>query len=148
MPKLIEHLPKIAVAIFVIGGVAVLASKMTSGNSDGAGAQTVNVMVPTSFSPKAKRGAKTFADNCAACHGDNGSGSDKGPPLVHDIYNPGHHGDESFFRAVSTGVKQHHWPYGNMPPQTHINATMTGNIIAYVREVQAANGIVFREHRM
>jgi len=145
MAKFFDHLPKIAVVLFVVGGAVVLVSKFNGG---GAATELVNVTLPTSLSAKAQRGARTFAENCAACHGDNASGSDKGPPLIHDIYNPGHHGDESFYLAMKTGVRQHHWPYGNMPPQTQVNTTMAGNILAYVREVQAANGIVYREHRM
>ena len=145
MAKWTDHLPKLAVAVFVLGGAAVLVSKITGGN---AATEIVDVRVPTNLSAKATRGAKTFADNCASCHGDNGSGSDQGPPLIHNIYNPGHHDDASFYRAVQTGVRQHHWPYGNMPPQKDVNATMASNIITYIREVQLANGIVYQQHRM
>ncbi|MEG3618715.1 cytochrome c [Magnetovibrio sp. PR-2] len=145
MAKWTDHLPKLAVAVIVLGGAAVLVSKVTGGNT---AIETVNVNVPTKLSVKAERGAKVFADNCAACHGDSASGSDKGPPLIHNIYNPGHHGDESFFLAMQQGVRQHHWPYGNMPPQKQVNATMAGNIITYIRELQAANGIVYQQHRM
>ncbi|MBD3661334.1 MAG: cytochrome c [Arenibacter algicola] len=145
MAKWTDHLPKLAVAVIVLGGAAVLVSKITGGN---AATEVVNVNVPTNLSAKAKRGARTFADNCAACHGDNGAGSDKGPPLIHNIYNPGHHSDESFILAMQRGVRQHHWPYGNMPPQKDVNTTKASNIITYIREVQTANGIVYQQHRM
>jgi len=147
MAGLTEYLPKIAVAIFLIGGGAVLISKITGVSSSPSGMQTVNVTVPT-LAGQARSGSIAFNENCAACHGANGSGSDKGPPLVHDIYNPGHHGDESIYRAINGGVKQHHWPFGNMPPQRQVNSVEAGNIVAYIREVQRANGIVYREHRM
>ncbi|OEJ69229.1 c-type cytochrome [Magnetovibrio blakemorei] len=145
MSRLIKHLPKIAVLVFVLGGGALLASKMM--NSASVPGAQVAVTVPT-LTAQAARGSVTFKKICAQCHGDNGAGSDKGPPLIHDIYNPGHHGDGSFYNAVSNGVQQHHWPYGNMPPQPKVKANDIGDIIAYVREVQMANGIVTREHRM
>jgi len=147
MSKFTDHLPKIAVIAFVVGGVAVLSTKF-NGSTAKTGSGTVSVSVPKDLSPTAQKGAKLFADTCASCHGENGSGSDKGPPLIHDIYNPGHHGDDSFYRAVRSGVQQHHWPYGNMPAQAKINDQMVSDIVAYVREVQRANGIYYREHRM
>jgi hypothetical protein len=53
--------------------------------------------------------------NCAVCHGPAATGSMQGPPLVHEIYEPGHHPDELFVRAVMEGVAQHHWDFGPMP---------------------------------
>jgi len=96
-----------------------------------------------------RRGARLFAANCARCHGENGLGSDKGPPLVHDIYNPGHHPDEAFYRAVQFGVRQHHWKFGDMPPlRGQVRVHEVRAIIAYLRKLQQANGIVARPHRM
>ncbi|MBU2864760.1 cytochrome c [Reinekea forsetii] len=100
------------------------------------------------LSPRAAAGQLTFNENCAACHGTNGQGTLIGPPLIHNIYNPGHHPNESFTRAVLKGVQQHHWQYGNMPPQPHIGFSEITNIIAFVREVQANNGITSQEHKM
>lgn len=145
MPHWSRYLPKLAVVVFVVGGAAVVVSKFIG---DDAATKVVDVTLPPALSVKAQRGAKAFADNCAACHGDRGSGSDKGPPLIHNIYNPGHHGDEAFYLAMQRGVRQHHWPYGNMPPQTQVNTAMAGHVIAYIREVQVANGIVYQQHRM
>ncbi|WP_342743574.1 cytochrome c [Planktotalea arctica] len=54
--------------------------------------------------------------NCAACHGVNAVGQNGvAPPLVHKIYKPSHHGDESFQRAAAQGVRAHHWRLGDMP---------------------------------
>jgi len=77
---------------------------------------TVEVTEP-GLSALATEGKTLFEANCATCHGIKASGTDKGPPFVHDIYNPGHHADHAFFAAAKFGVKQHHWRYGNMPPQ-------------------------------
>jgi mono/diheme cytochrome c family protein len=86
-------------------------------------------------------GKKLFDAECAACHGASGSGSDQGPPLIHRIYHPGHHGDLSFYRAVREGTRAHHWSFGDMAPQPQVRPADIPAIIRYIREVQAANGI-------
>ena len=96
----------------------------------------------------AAKGKSLFEANCATCHGMTASGTDRGPPLVHDIYNPGHHADPAFFSAAKFGVRQHHWPYGNMPPQPQVSEDQVAAIVRYVREVQIANGIQYRPHHM
>ena len=63
------------------------------------------------------------------------------PPLFHKIYEPSHHADESFQRAVSLGVRAHHWPFGNMPAIEGLTRGDVTMIIAYIRELQRANGI-------
>ena len=100
----------------------------------------VAVAVPT-LSALAQAGEAAFGENCAACHGANAGGSGKGPPLIHKIYEPNHHADGAIVRAIAYGVKAHHWPFGNMPPQPQVTAAQTRAIIAYLREVQRANGI-------
>lgn len=90
----------------------------------------------------AQSGKQAFDKNCASCHGNNAAGQEgKAPPLVHRIYEPNHHGDISFIRAVKNGVHAHHWPFGNMPPVGGITEVEIQNIIIYVRELQRANGI-------
>ena len=79
--------------------------------------------------------------SCAECHGMVAGGTDKGPPLIHKYYEPNHHGDFAFFRAVKQGVKAHHWPYGDMPPQPNVSEVDVELIIKFVREVQRENGI-------
>lgn len=141
---MLDKLPTLAVAAFIALGVWIVGSKMLASD---AGFTTVNVTVPA-LSVKAIKGGDAFATNCAACHGDNASGTDKGPPLIHDIYNPGHHADGAVYMAVQNGVRAHHWPYGNMPPMPQVSKPQVDTIIAYLREVQAANGIVSRPHKM
>jgi mono/diheme cytochrome c family protein len=91
--------------------------------------------------PAAPDGAALFATHCAACHGPGATGSDKGPPLIHKIYEPGHHDDGSFYRAVAQGTPAHHWPFGDMPPAPGVSEAEVARIIAYVRELQRAAGI-------
>lgn len=105
------------------------------------------VIAPT-LSGEALAGQAVFEANCASCHGINGVGTNKGPPLVHDIYNPGHHSDAAFHRAVRNGVQQHHWPYGNKPAQPQVSEAQANQILSYVRDLQEANGIRYRPHRM
>jgi len=133
----------IAVIIAGLGAWMWQASKPSNGSAS----QTVAVKVPT-LSPLAAQGKAAFDANCAACHGDNAAGTDKGPPLVHDIYNPGHHGDGAFFLAARQGVRRHHWPYGDMPAQPQVTEAQVAAIVRYVRELQQANGIGYRPHQM
>lgn len=86
-------------------------------------------------------GKTAFDNNCAECHGQNGSGSDKGPPLIHRVYHPGHHGDAAVALAVRIGVRQHHWRFGDMPAQPNVTEEQVAAIVRFVREVQIANGI-------
>ena len=97
---------------------------------------------------EATEGRKLFDANCATCHGKNAAGTDKGPPLIHDFYNPGHHSDAAFYFAAARGVRQHHWHFGDMPPQPQVTQDDLTGIIRYVREMQVANGITYRQHQM
>ena len=107
----------------------------------------LGISVPT-LSAQAVAGQKAFDANCVSCHGRFGTGSDKGPPLMHDIYNPGHHADEAFQRAARNGVQQHHWRFGDMPPQPRVSDEELVQIVRYVCELQQANGIRSKPHRM
>jgi len=102
----------------------------------------VSIELPDELSKVAQIGKLAFQSNCLACHGENAVGQ-KGvaPPLVHKIYEPSHHGDESFQRAVAVGVRAHHWKFGNMPAVEGLTRGDVKAIIAYVRELQEANGI-------
>ena len=68
-------------------------------------------------------------------------GGDGGPPLIHKIYEPSHHGDETFHLAGRRGVMQHHWDFGPMPAQPQVTEETMTQIIAFVRATQRANGI-------
>ncbi|MBI2241467.1 MAG: cytochrome c [Magnetospirillum gryphiswaldense] len=145
MKGLLAHLPKLLVVGIVLGGVGLLVSNMLAPSRERGG--TPELRQPD-LSRTAVAGKRAFDATCAECHGASGSGTDKAPPLIHRIYNPGHHGDESFFRAVQNGVRRHHWNFGDMPPQPKVTEKQAEEIIAYVREIQVANGIRWEEHRM
>ena len=89
----------------------------------------------------ARAGAALFDANCALCHGEGAAGTAQGPPLVHRVYEPGHHPDAAFYRAVEFGVISHHWEFGNMAPVPGVSKADVAKIVAYVRELQRADGI-------
>ncbi|MEK7841342.1 MAG: cytochrome c [Deltaproteobacteria bacterium] len=92
--------------------------------------------------PKELTGGETlFNKNCALCHGQAGIGANNGPPLVHKIYEPNHHADEAFYRAVQNGVIAHHWTFGNMPPLSNVSRDKLEQIIQYIRWLQRQAGI-------
>ncbi|MFD1194697.1 c-type cytochrome [Seohaeicola saemankumensis] len=102
----------------------------------------VAVLIPASFSPAEQMGKRGFDAACAACHGANARGRQGvAPPLVHKIYEPGHHGDAAFILAAQNGVRAHHWRFGDMPPVAGVTRADVLNIVAYVRALQRENGI-------
>ena len=106
------------------------------------GAAMVQVVLPETLSANAKIGQVAFEAKCALCHGANAAGQDGvAPPLVHKIYEPSHHGDAAFLLAAKNGVRAHHWRFGNMPAVDGVTDGDVKMIVAYVRELQRANGI-------
>ena len=97
----------------------------------------VSGAVPAEF----QTGETTFNANCAACHGKQAAGTDHGPPLVHKVYEPNHHGDQAFQRAAANGVQAHHWQFGNMPKIEAVTPADVDQIVKYVRWLQRQAGI-------
>lgn len=91
--------------------------------------------------PNPTMGKPLFEKNCASCHGVALDGSDKGPPLVHRIYEPSHHSDIAFQLAAKNGARAHHWQFGNMPPVPGVTPDDVAHITAYVRMHQRRAGI-------
>ena len=156
-------------AALVAGGLAVAALAQSGGgerpnvntgmHGDAAGAAAPDpgkVTVPDSMTGPGYFGQLAFERSCIECHGKNAAGgtgnqtysgaatpggTGKGPPLIHPIYEPGHHPDTAFLRAAFQGVPAHHWNFGDMPPVDGITQREVELISTYVREVQRANGI-------
>ena len=93
------------------------------------------------LSNMARDGEELFNANCSVCHGERASGTNQGPTLIDRIYHPGHHSDASIRNAVSKGVQQHHWVFGDMAPVAGVSSDDVEKIICYVRELQRADGI-------
>jgi mono/diheme cytochrome c family protein len=101
--------------------------------------KAARVHVPE-LSAAAQAGQVVFEDHCAKCHGPNAAGSSLGPPLIHKVYEPSHHGDIAIRLAVRRGVQAHHWNFGDMP-RIGLSDEQTQHVIRYIRELQRANGI-------
>ena len=102
-----------------------------------------SVLFPDQISDLGLLGKNIFDLKCQLCHGINAAGRHEiGPPLVHKIYEPSHHSDQSFYRAVALGVRSHHWPFGNMAAIEGLTKGDVKAIISYVRELQRENGIL------
>ena len=145
-----------AIAVLVIGGLATslfaqsdegrdpprVSTQMHGADAGRPAPDPETVMVPNTLSAPAYFGQSAFDRACASCHGKNAAGgTGKGPPLVHPIYEPGHHGDTAFLRAAMTGVQAHHWDFGDMPPVEGMTDETVALIVTYIRELQRANGI-------
>tara|TARA_R110002020_G_scaffold194317_5_gene395038 strand:- start:3398 stop:3817 length:420 start_codon:yes stop_codon:yes gene_type:complete len=131
----------VAAAVVLGGGLIWKMNAVPPAPAPSTGAPLVSVTVPA-LSQTAQAGKAAFDARCAECHGANAAGQDGiAPPLVHKIYEPGHHGDASFLLAARNGVRAHHWPFGDMPPVEEISDAEIATIVTYVRELQAANGI-------
>ena len=123
---------------FLAAGMAVLCGALISS----AAAQGWTIPQPSpGLMPNPVQGKPLYAQHCAECHGVKLQGTDKGPPMLHKVYEPSHHADMAFQLAVANGVRAHHWKFGNMPPQPGLTRADVATIVAYVRELQRANGI-------
>lgn len=129
---------KMIAILALILGVSYAAWTLFTGPSS-AGEKTSLITIPE-YSQIAQSGEIAYGENCAACHGVNGAGTDKGPTFLHAFYKAGHHGDSSFVNAAKNGVRAHHWRFGNMPPVEGVTDAEIRWITKYVRELQAANG--------
>jgi mono/diheme cytochrome c family protein len=86
-------------------------------------------------------GKLLYGKFCSSCHGVDLKGTEQGPPFLHRVYHPGHHGDGSFILAAKRGVKAHHWKFGNMPPVEGVDDNMINAIVQYIRKVQKSAGL-------
>lgn len=147
--------PIVLAALIVLGTVAQIWAQSDDGQvrprvntgmhgaaAGAAAPDPASVIVPETLSGPALFGQLAFEQSCAVCHGANGAGgTGVAPPLIHPIYEPGHHPDTAFQRAAASGVRSHHWNFGDMPPVEGVTPREVALIAAYIREIQRANGI-------
>jgi mono/diheme cytochrome c family protein len=108
----------------------------------GCGDDNDEVAAPSTEEGDPVRGQELFQRNCASCHGQMADGTSAGPPLVHEVYEPGHHSDEAFQIAVAQGTPEHHWDYGPMPPVGGLDRQDVADITAWIRDLQREAGII------
>ena len=123
----------------VLLGVGLAACAPDPPAEDAALAATV---LATPIPQELEAGEIAFEMRCAACHGTRALGTDRGPPLVHIVYEPSHHSDLAFIMAVERGVRAHHWGFGDMPPIPGLDRAEVNEVIAYVRFLQRQVGIL------
>ena len=85
-------------------------------------------------------GATIYQARCASCHGEDLRGTNKGPSQLSIVYEPNHHGDDSYRSAIRNGAPQHHWGFGNMPAVEDITDDQIEQVIAYIHTQQQGLG--------
>tara|TARA_A100001037_G_scaffold305147_1_gene344217 strand:- start:168 stop:569 length:402 start_codon:yes stop_codon:yes gene_type:complete len=126
----------------IFGAAAILIALIASGLAPhGIADVTQPEVAQPKLSAKGIFGKLAYDKFCAECHGQNGTGTDKGPPFLHRYYLPGHHGDGAFHVAVMRGVRAHHWRFGDMKPVPGVTEMQVDMIVEYVRALQKANGL-------
>ncbi|OAN47858.1 cytochrome c [Magnetospirillum moscoviense] len=99
-------------------------------------------LVQPSLTGAALAGKAVFERVCATCHGTALRGTDQGPPLIHAWYAPGGgHDDSQVLKVLREGTKGHMWKLGDMPKPEGLKPGEDKPALAYVRAMQAANGI-------
>ncbi len=117
--------------VFILGFFILIESEwLGSKNVDG------GLFPNMDYKPSISQGESSYQSACIKCHGDNLLGSEQGPSLLDEIYKPSHHADLSFYYAVKSGVRQHHWKFGDMPKIDGLSPERVSDIISYVRHKQ------------
>ncbi len=118
--------------------VAALAVAIILGGCGGGSAGDVNISAQPA--DLVSTGAEIYQAACAACHGTDLRGTDRGPSHLSAVYEPNHHSDAAFLLAVRNGSPQHHWRFGDMKPIDGLSEDDIVAITAFVREKQRVEG--------
>ncbi|MEO0623053.1 MAG: c-type cytochrome [Pseudomonadota bacterium] len=117
-----------AAAVLILGKTA---SAMFFGEGGG----------PEALSAEAEAGRLAFAARCAACHGVEAGGTDRGPSLLVADYAPDQRTDAHFRAAILRGQTAWRWDYGDMPAISGVDEPTLSSMVQYVREMQESAGI-------
>ena len=89
------------------------------------------------FSQIAISGQHLFRANCADCHGEDASGTDRGPDLRPAVKNGGRSNRKQMFHsAITNGMSQQNWAMGDMPAFPRLSFNQIEQIERYVRELK------------
>lgn len=133
-----RYLPWIGIAILVVFMVVAVVGFGGGSEPEGPAANDTGI-APQDLALVAA-GEPLYQSYCAACHGVDLRGTAVGPSHLSIVYEPNHHSDTAFLLAVRNGVRQHHWPFGDMAPVPGLSDDDIEAIIAYVRAQQRLNG--------
>ncbi len=125
--------------VLAVGAAAACGGETDAPSSDTEQPATVQqeVVQETAIS-----GQRLFSNNCSRCHGADLRGTNVGPSLLHEYYEPNHHSNASFVIAVLRGVRQHHWDFGNMPAVEGLDIDEVHAVICFIRETQVEDGLI------
>ena len=87
------------------------------------------------------KGRAIFQITCATCHGTTLHGTSMAPSMIQAAFAPDQTPDQAFFNAIRHGVPQKRFEKGPMPAQPSVATADIPAVVAYVRSVQAQNGI-------
>jgi mono/diheme cytochrome c family protein len=128
------------VALFALAQVLLL---IGCENNESPALKSSSAVSPVGETPaEYAKGEALFNARCAPCHGLGAQGTNHGPSFLSKIYEPNHHSDMSFHRAVQQGVQAHHWKFGNMPKIEGVSESDVNEIVGYVRWLQRQAGIL------
>jgi mono/diheme cytochrome c family protein len=85
-----------------------------------------------------ERGERTFAANCAQCHGGDLTGTERGPSLLLEVYGPDELTDADIADAIRNGAEQRLFEFGPMAGNGALADEQIDEIIAFVRAEQSA----------
>ncbi len=94
-----------------------------------------------SISASVQLGGIAYAEECTGCHGRTARGTERGPNLIHADYGPARRSDAQFRRALSEGKLARRAGYEDMPPVKDRSERHLNRLVAFLRDVQRANGI-------
>ena len=82
-------------------------------------------------------GLRLFRANCANCHGEDASGTHRGPDLL-SVLGTHDRGQSKriFHHAVGKGVPQQNWAMGDMPAFPRLSFNQIERLERYVRELK------------
>ena len=132
------------IAWIVFGAVAALVYVALSGEGDDG--VTVEV-IAAELSEEAIQGEALFKANCPGVPRRERGGHEAGSAADSRHLQSGSPFGQGFLSGGRRlGVRAHHWPYGDMPPQPQVKEAEVALIIRYIRELQEANGIVYKRY--
>ena len=81
-------------------------------------------------------GEGIYGANCAQCHGNDLTGTDRGPSLLQPLYGPDQLPDAQVANAIRNGVEEELWEFGPMPANGAITDAQVDAILAFIRAEQ------------